>query len=538
LGFDLLLLYNLFVTFAPVLFTGYNPKASLACKNWMQLLKKWLFSDVFRRQSWVMVMIMKSTEDFVRSMRSLIPHEAEAFFSALEEDAPVSIRLNPTKFRRNPLCFSPEMVAQTVPWSQWGYYLSERPSFTFDPLFHAGYYYVQEASSMFLEYVVRQLVHEPVMCLDLCAAPGGKSAILLSSLPEGSLVVSNEIVRQRACVLSENLIKLGQFNAAVCNNAPADFAAFPRFFDLVLVDAPCSGEGMFRKSENAVAEWSLKNVEMCASRQRNILTDVWDALKPGGLLIYSTCTYNVYENEENVRWIADELGAECVSFPVDESWGISPALLSGVEAYRFFPHKVKGEGLFVAVLRKSASTKRGTINNSFRQKNKNRGISFLNDIAEYVSLLQNPDDFCFVENRGRITALPRTHVEILLTLAQKLRVMSLGIDIGNKKGCDFIPTHALAMSTQLNPDAFCRQEVSYEQAIAYLRGETIALDRLPLGFVLIAYKNEPLGFVKNLGNRTNNLYPREWRIRSSHLPEKREEPFGMVIEDSTKNPIP
>lgn len=210
MGFDLLLLYNLFVTFAPVLFTGYNPKASLACKNWMQLLKKWLFSDVFRRQSWVMVMIMKSTEDFVRSMRSLIPHEAEAFFSALEEDAPVSIRLNPTKFRRNPLCFSPEMVAQTVPWSQWGYYLSERPSFTFDPLFHAGYYYVQEASSMFLEYVVRQLVHEPAMCLDLCAAPGGKSAILLSSLPEGSLVVSNEIVRQRACVLSENLIKLGQ----------------------------------------------------------------------------------------------------------------------------------------------------------------------------------------------------------------------------------------------------------------------------------------------------------------------------------------
>jgi len=482
--------------------------------------------------------MMQLPEDFIHSIRLLIPDEAEVFFSASEEGVPVSIRVNPAKFWRNPLCFSPGKVAQTVPWSQWGYYLSERPSFTFDPLFHAGYYYVQEASSMFLEYVVRQVVHKPVVCLDLCAAPGGKSAILLSSLPEGSWVASNEIVRQRAHVLSENLIKFGQPNALVCNNAPADFSAFPGFFDLVLVDAPCSGEGMFRKDENAVTEWSLKNVQMCAARQRSILTDVWDALKPGGLLIYSTCTYNMHENEENVRWIADELGAEFVSLPVSKSWGISPALMPGVEAYRFFPHNVGGEGLFVSVLRKSASKKPGAVRNSFRKKNKNSGIPFVKDIAEYVPLLQSSEDFCFVENKGKIIALPVRHADTLMLLAEKLRVVSSGIEVGKKKGCNFIPSHALAMSTQLNPDAFFRQEVSYEEAIAYLRGETFVLNDLPLGFVVLTYKNEPLGFVKNLGNRTNNLYPREWRIRSSHLPEKSEVLFGEVIEDPTKNPIP
>ena len=218
-----------------------------------------------------------------------------------------------------------------------------------------------------LEYVVRQVVHKPVVCLDYVPL---KSA-LLSSLRRK--VVSNEIVRQQAHVLSENLIKFGQPNALVCNNAPADFSAFPGFFDLVLVDAPCSGEGMFRKDENAVTEWSLKNVQMCAARQRSILTDVWDALKPGGLLIYSTCTYNMHENEENVRWIADELGAEFVSLPVSKSWGISPALMPGVEAYRFFPHNVRGEGLFVSVLRKSASEKRSDAK-FFPKEKQNSGI--------------------------------------------------------------------------------------------------------------------------------------------------------------------
>jgi len=482
--------------------------------------------------------MMRLPEDFIHSIRSLIPDKEEAFFSALEEDVPVSIRLNPAKFRRNPLFFSPGKVTQTVPWSQWGYYLSERPAFTFDPLFHAGYYYVQEASSMFLEYVVRQLVHEPVICLDLCAAPGGKSAILLSSLPEGSLVVSNEIVRQRAHVLAENLIKLGLSNGLVCNNTAADFAAFPRFFDLVLVDAPCSGEGMFRKDENAVAEWSLKNVQMCAARQKDILTDVWDALKPGGLLIYSTCTYNMNENEENVRWIAHELGAEFIPLQIGESWGISPALMPDVEGYRFFPHTVKGEGLFLSVLRKSASEKPRTIKNSFREKNKNPEIPFLKDMAEYAPLLQNPEEYCFVEKEGRISAFSRKHADALLLLAEKLRVVSLGTEIGKKKGCDFIPSHALAMCVQQNPDAFFYHEVTYDQAIAYLRGEVLVLDHLPLGFVLLSYKNEPLGFVKNLGNRINNLYPRDWRIRSSHLPEKRDELFVDVIKDSVKNSIP
>lgn len=468
---------------------------------------------------------MQLPQDFVRSMQALIPHEAESFFTSLNEEAPVSIRLNPYKFRRNPLCFSQEMVVQPVPWSQWGYYLAERPAFTFDPLFHSGYYYVQEASSMFLEYMLRQLVHEPAVCLDLCASPGGKSAILVSSLPEGSMVVSNEIVRRRAYVLSENLTKFGQPDSLICNNVAEDFSFFPGFFDLVLVDAPCSGEGMFRKDENAVTEWSIKNMQMCSERQKNILTDVWDALKPGGLLIYSTCTYNVHENEENVRWIVQELGAECVSLPVGESWGISSSLLPGVDAYRFFPHRVKGEGLFVSVLRKGTSGGAKVTKSSLWRKNKKSAVSILEDIAEYASLLQNPDDFCFVEKGDSITALPIKHAEIMMFLVDRLRVISMGIKIGKKKGRVFKPSQALALSTHLNFDAFCRREVSYKQAIAYLQGQTVVVDDLPGGFILLTYKNEPLGFIKNIGNRANNLYPHAWRIRSSRFPEKRRNEF-------------
>lgn len=461
--------------------------------------------------------------EFIVSIQSLLAEETEDFLSALTTDAPVSIRLNPKKSARNPMKFA--QPTTPVPWSEYGYYLKNRPSFTFDPLFHAGYYYVQEAASMFVEYVVREFVKKPITCLDVCAAPGGKSIGLLSALPEGSFLVSNEIIHSRAHVLAETITKFGNPHAVVTNNAPKDFAAFPHFFEIILVDAPCSGEGMFRKDEVAVQEWSPANVQMCAARQRTILSDVWHALKPGGLLIYSTCTYNKAENEENVRWIADELGAEFVSVQVKTDWKISDTFDEETLGYRFFPHKTKGEGLFVAIVRKKAVQ-----NNSVSRKHKKKASPFFKEISPYVHLLHNPIHFEFLETKNRIIALPKQHAETMLSLRERLKIVSFGIELGEKKGRDFIPAHALAMSPELNRDALYRYPLSYEEAIAYLRKETLTLADAPKGFILLTYENEPLGFVKNIGNRANNLYPNAWRIRSSYLPETIDFPFQQSIK--------
>ena len=459
---------------------------------------------------------MNLPADFIESMRSLMGEETDQLLSALQEDAPVSIRLNPFKKQRNPMTF--RLPVARVLWSEWGYYLDERPSFTFDPLFHSGYYYVQEASSMFVEYLIRKLVPAPVTCLDLSAAPGGKSVSLLSALPEGSLLVSNEIVRQRANVLSETLTRFGHPNCVVINNNPKDFAAFPEFFDLLLVDAPCSGEGMFRKDETAVKEWSPQNVQMCTARQKNILEDVWDALKPGGLLIYSTCTFNRAENEENALWAVWKLGAEFVTVEIDESWGITGSFDEEVNGYRFFPHKTKGEGLFVTVLRKTTPATPGA--ETYSHNRMKKPSLFLNEISAYRNLLNRPENFDFMENGGRIIALPAAYSETIVSLGEKLKIVASGIGMGVRKGKDFIPSHSLAMSLELNRESFYHHAVTYGEAIAYLRREMMTLGDAPRGFVLLTWQGEPLGFVKNIGNRANNLYPNEWRIRSGYLPKK------------------
>ncbi|WP_298648863.1 rRNA cytosine-C5-methyltransferase [uncultured Proteiniphilum sp.] len=470
---------------------------------------------------------MNFPADFISSIRLLLGSGMESFLSVLAGDAPVSFRLNPFKAKRNPM--ESVVPLQRVPWSQWGFYLEKRPSFTFDPLFHTGYYYVQEASSMFVEQVVDQLVTEPVVCLDLCAAPGGKSVSLFSALPEGSLLVSNELVRQRAQVLSETMTKFGHSNGMVTNNMAKDFAAFPHFFDLVLVDAPCSGEGMFRKDEAAVKEWSTHNVGMCAVRQRDILNDIWPALKPGGLLIYSTCTYNTAENEENALWAADELRAEFVCVETNKEWGITPSFDSRVTGYRFFPHNTRGEGLFVTVLRKARVEADEAVSGRVRAKNKKKPSLFVKDRSAYTNLLLHSDTFDFVEAGNRIIALPAEHSEGLITLNERLKTVSMGIEIGERKGKDFIPSHMLAMSRELNPKAFFRYEVTCEEAVSYLRREAITLPDASRGYLLLTYKGEPLGFVKNLGNRANNLYPHEWRIRSGYLPEKTTEIFSSPV---------
>ena len=463
---------------------------------------------------------MNLPQSFVERTRQLLGDEQYPLFEqALGTEVPVSIRPNRMK------CNLP-VAGEPVPWAPSGVYLEKRPTFTFDPLFHAGCYYVQEASSMFVERVLREYVQEPVVMLDLCAAPGGKSTLCRSALPEGSLLVANEVMRNRSQILAENLMKWGHPEVVVTNNDPADFTDLTHLFDVILTDVPCSGEGMFRKDQVAVDEWSLENVDICWQRQRRILSDIWPALKPGGLLIYSTCTFNREEDEDNVAWIARELGADMLEVPVEEAWGITGNLIGdSFPVYRFLPHKVKGEGFFLAVLRKHAGEVETV---EPRAEKKKKGGKDVKGKAPQLSVpkeakdwLQEPGDYQLTINGTNVQAFPKSHETVYILLQQYVKVIHAGITLGEMKGKDLIPHHSLAMSTALANDAFPKAEVTYEQAIAYLRKESLVLDAgIPRGYVLLTYQNIPLGFMKNIGNRANNLYPQEWRIRSGYLPEE------------------
>lgn len=458
---------------------------------------------------------------FTDSARALLGEEEyKKLYAALQQQPPVSIRLN----RRKGL--KPDGAFEPVLWAADGFYLARRPAFTFDPLFHAGCYYVQEASSMFVEQVLKRYVDKPVVMLDLCAAPGGKSTHVRSLLPEGSLLVANEVIRSRSQVLAENLTKWGHPGVVVTNNDPADFSCLETFFDVILTDVPCSGEGMFRKDAGAVAEWSPANVEVCRQRQRRIIADVWPCLKPGGILIYSTCTFNTKEDEENVAWMREEFGADVLDVPHEEAWPITGNLLpdAGFPVYRFLPHRTKGEGFFLAALRKPGSAEPEENNlPAAKKKNKKGGNGVfsvskeqLNAVAGWLLPLE---EYVLSAEEAVVTAFARPLAGKLNVLAQYLRIIQAGVQVAEVKGKDFVPSHALAMSYLLNPAAFPSEELGYEQAVAYLRKEAIVLPQAaPRGYVLVTYRGVPLGFVKNIGNRANNLYPQEWRIRSGYLP--------------------
>lgn len=476
---------------------------------------------------------------FAENMRHLLGEdEYKKLAAALQGESPVSVRVNPWKWRTDFL----SAPLRPVPWAEGAGYLSDRPAFTFDPLFHAGCYYVQEASSMFVQRVLQHYVPSACRMLDLCAAPGGKSTLARSVLPEGSLLVSNEIVRSRAQVLAENMAKWGHPDVIVTQNAPADFIPFAHFFDVILADVPCSGEGMFRKDENAIGEWSMENVNTCWQRQRSIVSDVWGCLKPGGLFIYSTCTYNAWEDEENVRWMIRQLGAEPLEVPVDAEWKIKGDVTgteSPLPVYRFFPSHLQGEGFFLAVMRKpaegaaageSAFEREGLQEIVCGEKSRKRqkeARKTRNSQATAPSCemcrtwLSSPEDYVWNVSADIVSAIPRQWNAVLNVLKQHLTVLHAGIPVALLKGKDWVPHHSLSMSICRHPSAFPYVEVDYETAIAYLRHEAIVLDgTVPRAYVLLAYRGIPLGFVKNIGNRANNLYPSEWRIRSGHLPEK------------------
>ena len=420
-----------------------------------------IFFLILRRKSSNMVQL---PEDFVRETWLVMGEERyNRFVEALNEEAPTSIRLNPQKVQASQC---PEHAEGQVPWCHEGYYLKGRPPFTFDPLLHAGCYYVQEASSMFITHVLRTLlgnhsyqlstINYPLSVLDLCAAPGGKSTAMRSVLPEGSTLVSNEPIANRAQILLENITKWGWDNCIVTNHYPRDFKKAKAQFDVILCDVPCSGEGMFRKDPNAIGEWSLQNVERCWRLQREIVGDAWECLVPGGLLIYSTCTFNTKENEENVRWIMETYDAEVLEVPTEPSWGITGSLLEDFKApvYRFIPGYSKGEGLFMAILRKAGDS---------------------HDMPNH------------------------------------------------KKGQQISPLSAI----DYQPEQFTKVALSYQEALKYLRGEALVLpEDTPKGMVTMTYKGIALGPAKNIGNRANNLYPKAWRIKTTHLPS---EPVEILV---------
>ncbi len=445
---------------------------------------------------------------------------SQRFFSALSEEPPVSIRLHPWK--SSGLLPNPSLLSGDVPWCKEGHYLKTRPNFTFDPLLHAGAYYVQDASSMFIDHILRQHIHQPVSMLDLCAAPGGKTTAALSALPQGSLVFANEPIPLRAQILSENIQKWGYEHVVVTNNYPEEYLRTGLTFDLILTDVPCSGEGMFRKDANAITEWSPQGVETCRRLQREIVETAWKLLRPGGLLIYSTCTMNIRENEENAAWMIQELGATPVVIDTSEDWGITHAFQSyDIPVYRFIPGFSRGEGLFMTVMQKDIDTEHQPTTHTRRTRQEKKASQ--PPYSSVLPWLTRKESYVLHNFKDEILAIPQQWEQVFVQ-ANSLRILHAGIKAAVIKGRDIVPHHSLALSLSLCREAFTEVALDYAQAIAYLRKETLVLPpETPRGHTLLTYHGLPLGFAKNIGNRANNLYPPEWKIRTQHTPENNPE---------------
>ena len=452
---------------------------------------------------------MALPKEFINILTEILEaDERDRLLNALQTEPQVSIRFNPLIPDAESLALqSLECSADgRVPWAGNAVYLDHRPQFTLDPLIHMGCYYVQEASSMFLEQAVRKCVSGPVKALDLCAAPGGKSTLLASLLPEGSLLVSNEIQRSRAQILAENMTKWGRTGVMVTCNTPKQIGQSNLMFDLIAVDAPCSGEGMFRKDEGAVTDWSLQNVEMCAERQRQIIEDIWPALKPGGYLIYSTCTFNRHEDEDNVQWIIEQFGAEAIKIDTNPEWNIKASLTQdNLPVYHFMQHLTRGEGFFLCLLRKPDGAFR-----EIPQKPFKADPSVPAECRKWLN-----DGYEYYVKGDSIYALPAPLASDMNQVSKELYALIPGIEVAVRKGHDWVPAHALAMSDALNTEAFNKVDITRKQALEYLHCDALRLEDAPRGIVLLTYKGIPLGFAKNLGNRANNMYPQEWRIRIS-----------------------
>jgi 16S rRNA C967 or C1407 C5-methylase (RsmB/RsmF family)/NOL1/NOP2/fmu family ribosome biogenesis protein len=429
--------------------------------------------------------------------------DAQDLIQALNRESPISIRLNPKKTSEQ---FENE---ENVPWCPTGKYLKERPIFTKDPLFHAGVYYPQEAGSMFIDAILKQLkLPEDCIALDLCAAPGGKSTILLDNLSDSSLLISNEINRHRAYILRDNLTRWGNANLMVTNRNPSDFHKFTGLFDLILVDAPCSGEGMFRKDPNSRNEWTPKNTALCATRQTEILKEIWPSLKEGGILIYSTCTFNPEENSEQILNLLETYECQMVnlSFPatfgLDTSDNQHPSY--GTLGYTCFPHKMKAEGFFFSVIQKTEQTR------SFQLKNKRLEKNTSKNQFELPGF-KAPANHTTVCLNDAFYLIPENQIALMLYLQRELSCLKFGIRLGEVVGGKWNPHFEYALC-HFDKPYFESAAIHLEQALHFLKGNAIDFDCKD-GWCLVTYQNHALGWLKKIGNRANNYYPKELRIR-------------------------
>lgn len=464
---------------------------------------------------------MQLPSAFLNSLKHLDSFDREAFEKIHESGEQVtSVRLNPFKqlregFFQQQIAASDQPSTKSVdkiPWCQNGFYLAERPSFTLDPLFHAGAYYVQEASSMFLEQALQQTtdLSKPIKILDLCAAPGGKSTLIQSLISKESLLVSNELIKARVTILAENITKWGAANVIVTNNDPVHFKRLPDFFDVIVVDAPCSGSGLFRKDFNAINEWNEPHVEGCSIRQQRILTDALPSLKEAGILIYSTCSYSTAENEANADWLIENMQMESHQLAIDKNWGIvqTQSDRHGAYGYRFYPDKVKGEGFFIAAFKKTGNN--NTTDN--KQLSKKYGEKLSKMAIEVVSpFLQNSADHYFIQQSDEAFAIPLQLENDVAIIQSNLYIKKAGIKLGQIMRSELIPDHQLALSNILNT-SIPAIETDKETALQYLRRQEIKIDSTLKGWALITHKQLPLGWMKVLANRINNYYPKEWRI--------------------------
>ena len=438
----------------------------------------------------------------LQELRGIEGFDEVSFIKAHEQLPLTSVRRNPFK---DIALFSGN---EKVPWCGDGVYLPERPVFTLDPAYHAGAYYVQEASSMFLHHMLKGVFagKTGLRVLDLCAAPGGKSTLLASMLDADSLLISNEVIRTRASVLDENMTRWGYMNTWVTSNDPRDFARLPGYFDVIVVDAPCSGSGLFRKDARALQDWTEANVQLCSQRQQRILADVWPALKEGGILIYATCSFSKEEDEEILDWLAKNYEVSSLTVELQAEWGVVPVTTgSGPSGYRFFPGKVKGEGFFVAAIRKDEEQE---MPGTFRFKSAHD--KKIQQQSGY--LLSDPEQLYIRTGKEDFSAIRPGHEADWHQLQKVVYLRKTGLKLGMPSAKEWLPDHEVALSINANNN-LPSVNVNKEEALHFLKREDMRLTGLEKGWLLIRYNGLGLGWIKSLGNRVNNYLPKQWRIR-------------------------
>lgn len=463
-------------------------------------------------------------EQLISSLKNVQGFNEKSFIEIHDTDKPVtSIRFNQHKISKEEIeqgdlknKFSHLSITEKIPWSSNGFYLRERPSFYLDPLWHAGVYYVQEPSSMCIEFALSHLceLSKPLRVLDLCAAPGGKSTAIAGLLSTESILVSNEVISSRIHILEENMIKWGLPNVIVTQNDPKNFSGLKEYFDVILVDAPCSGSGLFRKDPDSINEWSLEQVLLCSQRQKRILADIIPALKKNGLLIYTTCSFSLEENEEIADYLMQQFPLENIPVPFKPEWNIVETFspLTHANGYRFYPYNLPGEGFFLSCFRKQDEERNGEEINIKKYKKKNSPVETVNIQKSFLEpWINEVNNFIFFTLNNDLTAFPKFSQQELITLS-RLKVVSAGFKIGKIANKDFIPHHELAISVEKNKD-IPFAELNLPDAIKFLRKEPLNLNEISNGWILATYNGYGLGWLKNIGSRLNNYYPVNWRIR-------------------------